>query len=109
MTEIERIVALELEVSRLHKIFTAEKTPGPMDRGMTFYPAGDSIPRSGAADNWNGNVYLIKDNGKNAPFRFTKNSERRPLLRGEKYLDGVVDTKLRQDEVMPNDFFYLEI
>jgi hypothetical protein len=105
----DRIAALEKAVERLHKIFAAEKTSPPMDRGMTFYPTGDAVPNRGPADTMAGFVFLLKENGKNVPLQFTKNDTRNFLPRGEAFKGGVVDTKLRVDEVPPNDFFYLEI
>lgn len=93
------------ELSRLRALFVAKRTPHVMERGMTFFAAGDAVPSKSTTDLQEGDIYAFGD----VPLRFTKNTTGHQLHRGDRIMNGVVDSELRHDFVAPNDFFWLEL
>ncbi len=105
----QRIQAIELSYNRLEARLRASTSAPPMDRGMTFFAAGDPIPSHSATDLIDGKIWVFVDGKNDRPLRFTKNVEGRALKKGERIYAGAVDGELRQADVPANNFFWLEI
>jgi hypothetical protein len=104
-----RVTLLECEVKSLRALVGAlPKAAMPFEPGNLAFPPGDNIPKRSNQDYNVGLTFAGTKDGEAIPYRVVKNDTYAPLVAGQEFGGGIVDTKLTV-VCEPNNLCYVEL